>query len=335
MTTLETDHIVRPIPTTNEPSRRAAIERKLRIINLFTVIVPFLGLAAAIALLWGVAFHWIYPVMLGCMIVLTSLGVTVGFHRLCTHKSFTSPAWVRYIFAAAGSMAVQGPVIWWCAEHRRHHQHSDTEHDPHSPHMGLDGSWGEGLIATIRGAFHAHMGWLLSAKTQNLSKYTKDLRQDKVVVTVSKQFVPWVVIGFAIPAIVGALVTWSWMGLLLGFLWGGLVRVLLVHHLTWSVNSVCHLWGSRPFSSRDESRNNPIVGVLGFGEGWHNNHHAFPTSARHGLFWWQLDISYMVIRGLQFVGLARDVRVPDRARIQAKRRKNPQSHLATPLDDAD
>lgn len=317
MTTIE--HQAPTHPTLPDDVERAAVERKLRIINLFTVIVPFVGLAAAIALLWGVAFNWVYMALLVGMTIATSLGVTVGFHRLFTHKSFTAPAWVRYALAAAGSMAVQGPVIWWCGEHRRHHQHSDTEHDPHSPHMGHHGSWGDGVLATFRGAFHAHLGWILAAKTQDLTKYTKDLSQDRVVMAASRQFVPWVIVGFLLPATIGALVTWSWMGLLLGFLWGGLVRVLLVHHLTWSVNSVCHLWGTQPFRSRDESRNNPIVGVLGFGEGWHNNHHAFPTSARHGLRWWELDVSYWVILGLQAMGLASKVRVPDRARMESKR----------------
>ncbi|HYF14373.1 MAG TPA: acyl-CoA desaturase [Phycisphaerales bacterium] len=258
---------------------------------------------------------------MGVMFVVSMLGVTVGFHRLHTHKSFQTPAWVRYVLAAAGSMAVQGPVIEWCAEHRKHHQHSDDEGDPHSPHMSPDGSWGEGLLATLRGAFHAHMGWMLRGKSQGLEKYAVDLRRDRALVIADRQFKLWVVVSLVVPAVLGGALTGTWTGVLLGFLWGGLVRVLLVHHISWSVNSVCHLWGSKPFTSHDESRNNAVVALLSMGEGWHNNHHAFPASARHGLRWWEFDASYLVIRAMQAVGLARAVRVPDRAAMMAKKRR--------------
>jgi stearoyl-CoA desaturase (delta-9 desaturase) len=297
---------------------RSPGDRKLAAINMAAVIVPFIGLAAAITLSWGPAFNWTYLAIMMGMAFVTACGVTVGFHRLCTHKSFTTSSWMRYLFAAAGSMAVQGPVIRWCAEHRRHHQHSDTELDPHSPHMGRDGSWGEGLLATARGAYHAHVGWLFAGRTRGLGKYSRDLREDAALVLADKQFPMWVLIGLLIPTLLGGLLTWSWMGLLLGFLWGGLVRVLLVHHITWSVNSICHIWGTRPFDSHDESRNNAIVGILAMGEGWHNNHHAFPTSARHGLRWWEFDLSYILIRGLRLVGLARDIRTPDDDRVAKK-----------------
>lgn len=300
---------------------RSRAERKLAIINLLVVVVPIIGFIVAVSLLWGVAFSWLYLLLLAGMGLISSLGITVGFHRLCTHKSFKTPAVMRYLFAAAGSMAVQGPVIFWCAEHRRHHQHSDTEEDPHSPHMAPDGSWGDGLWATLRGAFHSHCGWLFSYRTADLSKYRKDLESDPALVLANRQFVMWVIIGLVVPAILGGLFTMSWIGVLLGFLWGGLVRILLVHHITWSVNSVCHLWGTKPFESHDESRNNLLVGILALGEGWHNNHHAFPTSARHGLRWWEFDLSYLVIRAMQFVRLARDVRLPDRERIASKLRE--------------
>jgi stearoyl-CoA desaturase (delta-9 desaturase) len=300
--------------------RRESNSRKLIIINLITVLLPFAGLAAAIGLLWGIAFNWYYLWILLGMWAVSSLGITVGFHRLCTHKSFETPAILRYLFAAAGSMAVQGPVIRWCAEHRKHHQHSDTEEDPHSPHMALNGSWGDGIVATLRGAFHAHVGWLFGPSSTGLGKYSRDLREDPAIALADRQFVFWVLFGLAFPAALGGLLSMSWGGVLLGFLWGGLVRILLCHHITWSVNSVCHLWGTKPFDSHDESRNNAIVGVLALGEGWHNNHHAFPTSARHGLRWWELDLSYALIRALQFVGLARQVRTPDAVRIAAKKR---------------
>ncbi|MFT3684030.1 MAG: fatty acid desaturase [Phycisphaerales bacterium] len=294
-------------------------ERKLKMINLTAVLVPVIGLAAAIGLLWGVAFDWVQLAIMGLMYLITAIGITVGFHRLATHKSFDTPGVVRYLLAVAGSMAAQGPVIRWCAEHRRHHQHSDTEGDPHSPHMSANGSWGEGLWATAKGAFHAHVGWLLREPAEGLAKYSVDLRKDRALVAANNQF-PWLVLlGLLIPAAMGGFITMSWSGALLGFLWGGLVRVLMVHHITWSVNSVCHLWGSKPFESHDESRNNAVVGILAMGEGWHNNHHAFPTSARHGLRWWEIDMSYAFIRVLALLGLARNIRVPDAARIASKK----------------
>ena len=302
---------------------QTSADRTLKLINVAAVTIPFAGFAAAMALTWGGLFNathlWI---MLG-MGLFTAAGITVGFHRLFTHKSFKAPAIVRWIFAVAGSMAVQGPVIRWCAEHRRHHQHSDTEDDPHSPHMSPDGSWGEGLRATLRGAYHAHVGWLFEPRSKGLGKYSQDLQADPVLAMVTRQFPYWVIAGLLLPALLGGVLTMSWMGALLGFVWGGLVRVLIVHHVTWSVNSICHLWGTRPFESHDLSRNNAIVGVLALGEGWHNNHHAFPTSARHGLRWWELDISYMIIMAMKLFGLASDVKRPDAARMAGKRRAAP------------
>ena len=171
----------------------------------------------------------------------------------------------------------------------------------------------------IHGMCHAHMGWLFRAHPKGMARYTSDLRKDNLIRWVSHLFPLWVFVGLLIPAVLGGLLTLSWTGVLLGFIWGGLVRVFLVHHVTWSINSVCHIWGTRPFRNHDESRNNAIFGVLALGEGWHNNHHAFPTSARHGLGWWQLDLSYLIIWTMSKIGLARDVRIPSRDRIMAKR----------------
>ncbi|MEM9252003.1 MAG: fatty acid desaturase [Planctomycetota bacterium] len=298
---------------------QSAIDRRIALINFGAIVVPLIGLGAAIALLWGTAFNaWYLLLMVGRALV-SALGVTVGFHRLCTHRSFATPAWLRYCFAAAGSMAVQGSVIYWCSEHRKHHQHSDTEHDPHSPHMSRDGSWGDGVWATLRGAYHAHVGWLMEGSSNDLEKYGVDLRADRAIALADKQFVMWVIIGLVFPAVLAGVITLSWWGVLLGFLWGGLVRVLLVHHVTWSVNSICHLWGTQPFDSHDESRNNAVIAFLALGEGWHNNHHAFPASARHGLRWWEFDLSYLVIRGLALVGLATKIRLPNAERVAARR----------------
>ncbi|MFO0826859.1 MAG: acyl-CoA desaturase [Phycisphaerales bacterium] len=301
---------------------RSPADRKLAVINLFAVVVPPLGLLAALVLLWGVAFNWWYLLILGGMALISATGITVGYHRLCTHRSFNTSATLRYLFAAAGSMAVQGPVIRWCAEHRKHHQYSDTQHDPHSPHMSQEGSWGEGIRATLRGAFHAHLGWLFVGHGRGLGRYSADLKADPALVLADRQFVHWVIAGLLFPAVLAGLISMSWWGFLLGFLWGGLVRVLLVHHITWSVNSVCHLWGTHPFESGDESRNNALVAALAMGEGWHNNHHAFPASARHGLRWWEFDASYLLIRLLAAVGLASHVRVPSAERVRARRERS-------------
>lgn len=287
---------------------------KLRLVNLAGVTIPLIGLIVAVALLWGVAFNWIYLALLAGMYLATAIGVTVGYHRFFTHRSFNAPRPVVAVLAALGSMAVEGPVLQWVAVHRRHHQHSDDHDDPHSPHTHGAGVWG-----MIRGMWHAHVGWLFVARPRGLARYTKDLRKDPLIRNMSRLFPVWVLVGLLIPAALGGLFTMTWMGVLLGFIWGGLVRVLLVHHVTWSVNSVCHIWGTRPFRSHDESRNNIIIGVLGLGEGWHNNHHAFPTSARHGLRWWELDASYLFIRAMALVGLASDIRVPSPERIAGKR----------------
>lgn len=293
-------------------------------VTLAAVVVPLLGLAAAIVLLWQVPFHWTYMAIFGGMYAVTVVGVGVGFHRLFTHRSFeTAPAW-RFVWAVLGSMAVEGPVIRWVAVHRKHHQHADVPGDPHSPHVHLHGHEDEhgvgGVGAMLRGMWHAHVGWLFDKDAADPARYAPDLEADRVVSFVSRGFVVWVVLGLAIPAALGGVLTGTWMGVLLGFLWGGLARVLLVHHMTWSINSVCHMWGTRPFKTRDESRDNAIFGVLAMGEGWHNTHHAFPTSARHGLAWWKLDINYLVIRAMEILRLARNVRRPSAERIAERRR---------------
>lgn len=300
-------------PRSGGSHSRAAMIR-LRVVNVLGVTLPFVGLITAIWMLWGVAFNWTYLAILGGMYFLTAIGITVGYHRYFTHQSFKTKKPVAAVLGVLGSMALEGPVIDWVAVHRCHHQHSDDEHDPHSPH-----THGAGLWSAIRGMWHAHMGWFMSPNPRGLERYVPDLNRDRTTVMVSKLFPLWAVLGLAIPAALGGLLTMSWMGVLLGFLWGGLVRIFLVHHVTWSVNSVCHIWGTRPYRSHDHSRNNAIFGVLAMGEGWHNNHHAFPTSARHGLQWWQLDISYLVIKAMALAGLASEVRVPSAERVLSKR----------------
>ncbi len=309
-------------PHTHElPHVLTPVDRQLRIINLAAVIVPFVGLGLAITYSWGYGFDWAQAGLFLFMTIVTGSGVTIGYHRLFTHKSFSAGPRTRWVLAALGSMAVEGPVIEWSGIHRRHHQFPDQENDPHSPHCDADGNpWGSGFRATMRGLYHAHFGWLFTGRQRGVGRYTRDLSSDPILTAVNRQFHRWVFIGLLIPTVLGGLLTMSLHGAIMGFLWSGLVRIFFVHHITWSVNSVCHLWGTQPFRTGDDSRNNAFVASLAFGEGWHNNHHAFPTSARHGLHWWQFDPSWVVIRTMELVGLARNVRVPSPERIQAKRR---------------
>jgi stearoyl-CoA desaturase (delta-9 desaturase) len=285
-------------------------------INIVAVVLPFVGLAVAIWLTWGWGMDATHLGIAGAMYLVSAVGVTIGYHRLFTHRSFECGPVLRATLAVFGSMAMEGPVLWWVAIHRRHHQHSDDDLDPHSPHLH-----GEGFFGLLKGLWHAHVGWLFRPQPSDLRRYVGDLRRDRVVVAVSRLFPVCVLAGLLLPAIAGGLLTMSWWGALLGLVWGGLVRVFVVHHITWSINSVCHFWGSQPFKGGDESRNNVVFGVLAMGEGWHNNHHAFPTSARHGLWWWQIDFAYYTIRLLQGVGLAWKVKTPDPQSIAAKRER--------------
>ncbi len=277
-----------------------------RILSLCVVIVPVAGLVGGCILLWGSGFGWVQLALFVGMYLLSGLGVTVGFHRLFTHRSFETYRVVKFILAVLGSMAAQGPLLKWVAVHRRHHQHSDRAGDPHSPHLQ-----GQGVLGLLRGLWHAHVGWVFLAEPAGLDRYISDLRKDSSLRVASALFPLWVLLGLGVPALLGGLLTLSWWGALLGFLWGGLARMCLVHHMTWSVNSVCHFWGRRPYDVPDESRNNFLFGLLALGEGWHNNHHAFPTSAKHGLRWWQIDLSYWFIRLLVLVRLAWSLRRPE------------------------
>jgi stearoyl-CoA desaturase (delta-9 desaturase) len=278
------------------------------------VTVPLLGLVAAVVLLWGWGFDWVDLGLLVGMYLLTMTGVTVGFHRLFTHRSFQTTGAVQFVLGVLGSMTFQGPLLPWVGRHRLHHRHSDGEGDPHSPHPHGAGPWG-----LARGFWHAHIGWAFAPAPDGLERYSGDLRRSPMLRLVSALFPLWALLGVLIPAAIG-FAFGGWPGALAGFVWGGLVRILLGHHVTWSVNSVCHLWGTRPYECGDESRNNPVIGVLALGEGWHNNHHAFPSSARHGLRWWQIDVAYWVIRLLVLCRLAWKVRLPATEERAARRR---------------
>ena len=234
------------------------------------------------------------------MYLITAIGITVGFHRLLTHRSFQTSKPLEYTFAVLGTMAVQGPVLSWVADHRKHHAHTDKEGDPHSPHVGH----GEGL----RGFWHAHTGWLMETQGRaDWKKYAKDLYEDDGMRFISRHFVALIYLSLLIPAALGFAITGTWVGALAGFLWGGLVRVFFVHHITWSVNSVCHFLGTRRFDTDDQSTNVFWLSIPSLGESWHHNHHAFPRSAVHGLKKWEIDPSALIITGMEKVGLARNV----------------------------
>lgn len=287
----------------------------MRVTTLMAIILPFAGLLVASVLAWQRGFDLVYLGLFLGMYLLTGLGVTVGFHRQFTHRSFTTSKPVQAVLGVLGSMAVEGSLLRWVATHRCHHHHSDTAHDPHSPH-----SHGSGFWNMIRGAWRAHVGWMFERFTPDFERYVSDYKSDRLVKAISRLFPLWVLLGLLIPGGIALAIVGTWSGALLGVLWGGLVRIFFVHHVTWCINSVCHIWGARPFNCRDQSRNNVIFGVLGFGEGWHNNHHAFPTSARHGLRWWQTDASYLVIWAMSKVGLVWNVRVPTQEHIERKLR---------------
>ncbi|MET0810005.1 MAG: fatty acid desaturase, partial [Thermoleophilaceae bacterium] len=259
----------------------------------------------------------------------TGVGVTVGYHRLLTHRSFQVSKPLEYAFAVLGSMAVQGPVMSWVADHRKHHAHADEDGDPHSPHVGH----GDGATGVLRGLWHAHTGWLFSTQGQaSARQYAKDLYEDPGMRLINRRFPMLVLLSLAVPALAGWAITGTLAGAAGGLLWGGLVRIFLVHHITWSVNSVCHFLGTRRFQTEDQSTNVAWLALPSFGESWHHNHHAFPRSASHGLRRWEqlLDPSALVITFLEKVGLARNVvRIAPERQHQREQQAGPVRARAT------
>src|SRR3954470_16144332 len=279
--------------------------------------IPFIALFVVGWQLWNKALHWSDLIVFFLMYVLLSLGVTVGFHRHLTHRAFKAKTWVRGTLAILGSAAIEGPVISWVADHRKHHAFADVEGDPHSPHV----DHGHGLKGALKGLFHAHVGWLfIHTHRGHRQRYAPDLLDDPLIRWVDRTFVLWVVAGLVVPFVLGGLIGGSWHAALTGLLWGGAVRMLVVHHVTYSINSLCHFFGRKDFDTGDESRNLAWLAPFTFGEAWHNNHHAFPTSAAHGLRRWQIDPSWMAIRTLESLGLVWDVvRVDERRRARKAR----------------
>jgi stearoyl-CoA desaturase (delta-9 desaturase) len=291
---------------------------------LLGVLVPFLALLWAVYHFWGHGIGPVDLVLLLSMYSITVIGICVGYHRLLTHRAFETYPAMRFLLTVLGSMALQGPALQWCAVHRRHHQQSDRPGDPHSPHQH-----GHGFFGFLSGMWHSHVGWLFESTPNDTMRSIQDLWDDPAVRLADRLFWVWVPLGLIIPAAIGGIIGHSWYAAWTGFLWGGLVRMCLMHHATFSINSVCHLWGTRPYISSDESRNNPVFGLVSFGEGWHNNHHAFPTSARHGLEWYQIDISWMFIWVLKTLRLAWNVRLPSDSAMKAKLRKKESPQVPT------
>ncbi len=287
--------------------------RAERTANLMGVMVPFVGALVAIVLLWNRAVDAADLAILGVMYLLTAVGITVGFHRLLTHRAFRTYSWIERLLAVLGSMSVQGSVLDWVADHRKHHAHADREGDPHSPHVGH----GSGLA----GLWHAHVGWLLETQGQaDWKRYATELYEDRAMRRIGRWFPTLVVLSLLVPTAAGFVLDgFTVGGALRGLIWGGLVRIFFVHHITWSVNSVCHFFGSRRFDVEDHSTNVGWLALFSLGESWHHNHHAFPRSAKHGLRWWELDPSGLIISAMERLGLAWNViRItPERQRARA------------------
>ncbi|MEU4445972.1 acyl-CoA desaturase [Actinosynnema sp. NPDC050801] len=272
------------------------------LVKLF-VVVPALALAAAVPFAWGWGLGWVDIGLALFFYTLTCLGVTAGFHRYFTHGAFTANRGLRIALAVVGSMAMQGPVIDWVADHRRHHAYADRDGDPHSPWR-----FGTSAGALAKGFWHAHLGWLFDREQTNAARFAPDLLADPDIQRVNRWFPALTVVTLLSPAVIGGLVTWSWWGALTAFFWAGLVRVAVLHHVTWSVNSICHMIGDRPFTARDKSANFWPLAIASMGESWHNSHHADPTCARHGVRRGQIDITARLIWAFEKLGWATKVR---------------------------
>jgi stearoyl-CoA desaturase (delta-9 desaturase) len=293
-----------------------AHETRDRVITGLVTGIPFIALGFVAWQAWEKTLHWHDLAVFAIVYLATALGITVGFHRLLTHRSFATTGHVRAILAALGSAAIEGPVISWVADHRKHHAFSDRDGDPHSPHVGHDGRW-----RAVRGLAHAHLGWLFVHTARGAKRrYAPDLLDDPIIRFIDRSFLLWAALGLAVPFALGVAIGGTVTTGLTGLLWGGAVRIFLVHHVTYSINSLCHFFGRRPFATGDESRNLAWLALPSLGEAWHNNHHAFPTSAGHGLRRWEkaLDPSGWVIRLLERGGLAWDVVGVSPERMEAK-----------------
>ena len=303
--------VVSPATLSSPSKRRSTVPRRERTIALAVVVLPFLGALVATWLVIQGRVHRLDIGLLVGMYTITMLGVGVGLHRHFSHGSFKTSRTLQTLLAVLGSMSAQGPLYFWVSIHRRHHAHSDAPGDPHSPNLGF----GEGMRESLRGLWHSHTGWMFDDEMADWVRYVPDLLRDRWLFRINRLYFVWVLLGLAIPAILGGLLSRSWAGFSTGFLWGGLVRIFLVHHVSWSLGSISHMFGTSPFPTRDHSTNNIWTALPTFGESWHNNHHAFPYSAFHGLRWWQIDINGLTILALTRVGLAWDIKFPSERKI--------------------
>lgn len=285
--------------------------RLTKILTLIVVLAPFIGTVYAMYMLWEQLVTWRDVAIMVGMYIPVMLGITVGFHRMLTHRSFEAHPAVRFTLLVLGSMACQGPALEWASDHIKHHAHSDKDGDPHSP---------------VEGFVHAHLGWLFTASKTDVQTYGKWLLKDKMLVFVSNTWFLWVLVGLLIPYLLGG---WT------GMLWGGAVRIFLLNHVTYSVNSICHTFGNKMFVSNDHSRNNWVVGLLALGEGWHNNHHAFPRSAFHGMRWWQFDLSSYTIWTLEKLKLVWNVQRISLDKQMARLWRENADSLPPPDNDSD
>ncbi|MFH2052257.1 MAG: fatty acid desaturase [bacterium] len=293
----------------------AAGRRAMALITHAVVWTPAAGALAAVWLAFetGVTtFDW---VLLLVMYLLTVIGVELGLHRYVSHRAFRTTGFIEGALVVLGSMAAQGPALYWASTHRRHHAFSDQEGDPHSPCLS-----GSGFRGRVAGLFHAHMGWLFQPVQSDWLRYIPDLVKDSRLFRLNQLYFVWMLLGLAIPAAAGLLHYGTVIGAFKGLLWGGLGRIFLVHHAVWGVNSLCHRFGSRPFPTREQSRNLAIIALPSLGGGWHNNHHAFPRAADNRLHWWQLDVCGLIVRFLDRAHLAWDVHYPDAASFKGQRR---------------
>ena len=289
----------------------------MRIIIGAFVVIPLIAVAFALPIAWGGWLSWLDITLAIGLWLLTAGGITVGYHRYFTHGSFKANRTVKIILAVFGSLAIEGSLDQWVADHRKHHKFSDEVGDPHSPWR-----FGTSKKAIGKGLLYSHVGWLFDNDNTGIDKYAPDIAADKDLNWISKHFSVFVIASLLLPAVLGGLITWSWMGAVTAFFWAGLVRVAFVHHVTWSINSICHVFGNRPFTSRDLSSNVAWLAIPSLGESWHNLHHVDPTAARHGVMKGQIDVSASVIKGMEKTGLATEVRWPKPERL-VKKLKDP------------
>ncbi len=304
----------RTAPSGPKPMIEATQSTASTVMLWIFVVAPFIALLAAVPVAWGWGLSPLDAVMAGVGYLIAVAGVTVGFHRHLTHGSFKANRPLRITLAVAGSLAVEGPPTEWVADHRRHHAFSDRDGDPHSPWR-----YGTSVRALAKGLLHAHIGWFFGREVTNKARFAPDLLADRGIRVVDRLFLPLVALSLFLPALIGGLVTGTWTGAFTAFFWAGLVRMALLHHVTWSVNSICHVVGERPFNSKDKATNFWPLAILSFGESWHNSHHADPTGARHGVLRGQIDPGARLIWIFEKLGWARDVRWPDPVRLDAKR----------------